>query len=68
MEETIPNHLPPLSQLERLEIDIDTRLLGLRLEAASVADWTLKAVAAFRRAVYGRGYGDTVQASDPGKL
>jgi len=48
-------------RLERLEIDIDTRLRDLWDEAYRIPEWNLELVAAFMRAAYGKGYCDSLK-------
>ena len=58
----------PVSRIELLELDIDTRLLDLWYEADDVGEWTLESVAAFIRAAYGKGYVDALMEPTRGVL
>ena len=56
------------SQLELLELDIDTRARDLWREAALIKEWNLDVVAVFMRAAYGKGYCDALTEDSPGAL
>lgn len=43
-------------RIEKLELDVDTRLADLWTEMAGVTEWTIEVVASFMRAAYGAGY------------
>ena len=55
-------------QIERLELDVDCRVLDLWECAAEVDKWDLDIVATFVRAAYGRGFTDAVKDPDPDKF
>ena len=56
------------SQLELLELDIDTRMRDLWREAGLITEWKLDVVAVFMRAAYGKGYCDALTEDCPGAL
>lgn len=56
-----------ISQIERLELDLDTRLAQLWEQIEDIDEWTLGRVAACMRAAYGQGYIDG-QSEEFGKL
>lgn len=57
-----------VGRLERLALDIDTRLASLWTEAFEVEEWTLEAVAVFMRAAYGAGYVGALTEDVRGRL
>lgn len=59
-----------LSQLELLELDVDTRLAEDWAEAMKIKKWTLEGVGIFMRSAYATGYADALreQPGERGKL
>jgi hypothetical protein len=58
----------PTTKLDRLQLDIDTRIVDLWEQADSIEEWDLYTVAAFMRAAYGKGYCDSLMEPSPGIL
>ena len=57
-----------LENLQRLELDVDTRLLDLWAEVDLVEEWNLEVVGHFLRAAYGAGYTQALTEVERGKL
>lgn len=52
---------------DKLEIDMDSRLTDLWIEATEIEEWDLRVVGAFLRAAYGRGYLDALAEDKEGE-
>jgi hypothetical protein len=57
-----------LERIERLELDLDSRLLDLWVEAEEITVWSLDVAARFFRAAYGKGYSDALTETVEGTL
>lgn len=54
------------TRVERLKIDIDSRMLGLWAIVDDIKTWDLEHVSEFMRAAYGMGYADALKEENPG--
>ena len=59
-----------MERIERLELDVDTRLLSLWELVDAIEDdaWTLELASQFMRAAYARGYNDALEEDIRGRL
>ncbi len=56
------------SRIDKLELDLDIRLLNLWADALDIQDWDLESVGAFMRAAYGLGYFEALSEAERGEL